>query len=322
MDASDTIDKRCQLMATLSPLVRSKVETEQWRINFLNSDPEADSIQQALFACLISDLTDLGVDTVSTMDDLYEHDENLDLLLGALGWIMPNSFYPRMRRDAGLKAGIENILSGSMDGDALHNYLDFIGGSDVTGGYISGIFEMCQYAKSVLASDDVFKMFLRSMVTSANEEVDVTTYAVNDPKEYHLAITKVVTELAKAKGTLIENLTDRDQQTLLDRRVYFASRAILAQDKLNDYGWLFTTDPATLDEDDRQIYLKKRRILTVGLKISPEYYTARNFLPGVVDALGIVCFHMAFDAMSIDEALRAVKEKFPGVLTLGEGDQS
>lgn len=314
MDANDTIDKRCQLMATMSPLVRAKVETEQWRINFLDSDPVADSIQQALFVNLVSDLTDIGIDSVSTMDDLYENVSNIDLLLGALVWVLPNTFYPRMRRDAGLKAGIENLLMGSMDGDILHLYLDFIGGFDNTMGYIPNIADMCQYAKSVLVSNDVFKMYLESMLTAANDEVDVTTYAVNDPIGYHNAVTNCAILLAKSKDALLEGLDDDAQKEQLDRRIYFASRELLSQDRLNDYGWLLSTTPGDLNEGERPIYDRKKLLLTVGMKISPAYYSARNITPSFIDALGMVCFHVAFDRMDFDDAAALVNKAYPNIL--------
>lgn len=301
MDTPDAINSRCQLMATLSPLVRQKVETEQWRTCFDNSDPTGDSIQQALFLCLISDMTDIGIETISAADDLYENTYDLDLLLAALGWVFPNTFYPRMRRDAGLKAGIENLLNGSIEGDMLHNYLDFIGGSDGGEGYISGLYDACVFAKSALVSNSVFTTYLTAMLENARDEVDVSTYAINDPKAYHAAVTDCVVAIADAQSAVAKTLSD-DLAKRLERRIYFASREILAQDKLNDYGWLLTTDRDTLDSDDQKIYDRKKLLLTVGLKISPAYYKARNLTPDDLGVAALCVYYMAFEKMSLADA--------------------
>ena len=312
MEDRETINQRCQRIATLSPVAAHKLDTEQWRASFEDSEVDLEPIQQVLVTSLVADLTNIGVELVGSLEDVYASGYDLNLFLTACEWIFPNTLYPALRGDDVLQTIVRAIVVGDIDGkDHVKSLLLYIGGEEPEEGYKPDLFDACQFTMGLLRSSPEFTTYLKNLLDQAQEELSTDLPSlINDPKAYHDAITSCVVKLHTVQQDLMKDLTV-EQKALFEKRIHFSCRMILNPEYLNTFGWLLTTDPKTLDDFAKAVYEKKKKIVLTGLKIAPEYYEPRGFTPNLIDRYGMTAYFMALDGLSKKDALEKVSTLYP-----------
>lgn len=293
-ETDDDRNRRVARLASMSPLVRRKVDAELYRTNLETDEVTPETIQQEAFLLFLEELTDIGIVTTTSAAELYGNSGDMDALLDAFEWIVPTTLYPKLKGDADLVSCLADILSGgiSIGGSLLSVWLDFLGGVDHIPGYRPDIEYGVQYIRDRFTSTGAFNSMLSGLITNVAASKSMTHMDVDT----HTGLVNVVAELRKRLTEGLAAVTNgcvdllNDELAKLARRIDFTLLGLTAPDKAASNAWLFTTNTSEMAEYETAIYNKKRREFNCGCKLSPLYFTTRGIKITSMDYVGFAIY--------------------------------
>ncbi len=317
---SDTFFPQDQTIVTLtqlSPSAQVKLSREEYRVTLETDDVDTESIQQEMILCLFEDMNEIGLFLTCTGEEFCSDGHVFNKALDVLHWVMPNTLYPRLRQDDQLSVEIQTLLEGGISDDMLIVlYLEYLGGNAEGEGYRHDLYEGCQYLRTCLKSTDTYTDYLSGLVSTLHDERVSSTPLIDDVDTYTSVIRTTCMMIEDGRSRLVAAFTGRDDRFYdqLDHRVRLAIKSLLEPDRINELGWLFSTDHTTLSVDVQDAYLDKLIEFQSGFKLSLLYFTTRALTPTTIDVLGMACYCFAKAGGSdsdLEHKLKSLSQAMP-----------
>lgn len=280
-------------LAALSPQVRHILDGETYRLRLETDDVDSDSVLQECILALRDDLAEIGLYLTCLLNDLYSDLDNFKHVLVVLGYVFPNSLYPKLRTDSQIVSQLKNIVSGSLgNGSSILLFLDWLGGEN--GCYADSCRIGCEWLATRITNTELFDIYITKLLATDSTLGCATSLSAEDLLLYVNSIRNYLTDIYTTLDTLSKRLPEIDsyQDKIRKRFVYF-TKLLLQPEHVAEYAWMRLTDPETLDTGLQMLLKQRQSDFAHGSKLYGAYYLNKNyfeFTPLDVFGIAIRCY--------------------------------
>lgn len=271
-------------LTTISPNARHVLDGEQYRLRLETDDVDSESVLQELVLALRDDLAVIGLYFNCPMSDVYSNFQTLSEIIDVLEYILPNTFYPKIRDIAEIRPRLQDILNGGIGSEStLLLYLRWLGsGADC---YDPSCAQGAHWLAVNMTNTELFDVYLTELIAKQTTLGQPIALSALELQTYIAAIAEKTSLLYDTLDSLRVWLDDDDIYGKIHRRLTLYVRQLLQPVNVAMMAWMLMTDPATLDDDLRIVYDRRWDEFHKSNKLCGAYYCEYPNTPITLSAI-------------------------------------